>query len=146
MANRDDTSKPRSGRDQTDARASTASKSEPSRPTRPDFPISSLLHSPLIQAVEAERAELLRAHSILKCLYEVLLYAEGEDATSWADSANVAARLVDESVTRLDVVRLKPMIEALTRSNPYEVPEEKLNIGLGGKDEVKDGDRVAYLS
>lgn len=141
MADRDDTSKPRSGRNQTEA---GASKAGPSSSTgKPDSP-SSLLQSPLIQAIEAERAELLRAHSILECLYEVLLYAEGESATSWADSANVASRLIDESVTRLDVVRLKPMIEAMTRSNPYAVPEEKLTLGLGGKDEVREGDRTAY--
>jgi transcriptional regulator with XRE-family HTH domain len=38
---------------------------------------------------------------MLKCLYEVLLYADDDDSVMHADVANVCARLINESVTRL---------------------------------------------
>jgi len=46
-------------------------------------------------------------------LYEVLLYAEGEDATIYAEVAHLAAMMVDETVTQLDSTRIKPLIDAL---------------------------------
>ncbi|MDY6948123.1 MAG: hypothetical protein SXG53_20640 [Pseudomonadota bacterium] len=38
---------------------------------------------------------------MLKCLYEVLLYADDDDSVMHADVANVCARLINESVRRL---------------------------------------------
>src|SRR4029450_7841520 len=38
----------------------------------------------LEQAITAERAKLVSAHAVQKCLYEVLLYAEGEGAVVYA--------------------------------------------------------------
>jgi hypothetical protein len=67
----------------------------------------------LEQAINAERARLLQVSCVLHCLYEVLLYAEGDDAITYAEAAHLAAQLIDESVERLDSVRLKPMIEAI---------------------------------
>src|SRR5688572_7558586 len=61
----------------------------------------------LERAIEAERARLLQVSSILHCLYEVLLYAEGDEAVTYAEVAHVAAILIDESVERLDSVRLR---------------------------------------
>jgi hypothetical protein len=43
---------------------------------------------------------------MLKCLYEVLLYADDDDSVMHADVANVCARLISECVARLDAVRL----------------------------------------
>jgi hypothetical protein len=34
--------------------------------------------SRLEQTIEAERGKLLQANAVLRCLYEVLLYADGE--------------------------------------------------------------------
>ena len=82
-----DTSKPRSGRNQRAA----------------DAP-SSALSPQLQQQIEAQRAQLLHAHGVLRCLYEVLLHAEGEDAIFYAEAAFVAASLVNNSVEKLDSV------------------------------------------
>ena len=38
---------------------------------------------------------------MLKCLYEVLLYADDDDSVMHAEVANVRARLINESVRRL---------------------------------------------
>lgn len=67
----------------------------------------------LEQAIEAEREQLLQAHGVLTCLYDVLLHAEGDDAVSYAQAAHAVASLIDRSVERLDSVRLKPMLDAM---------------------------------
>jgi hypothetical protein len=46
-------------------------------------------------------------------LYEVLLYAEGDDAIEYAQAAHAAAMLINKSVEDLDSVRTRPMIEEL---------------------------------
>jgi hypothetical protein len=69
--------------------------------------------SQLEQTVEAEREQLLQAHGVLTCLYEVLLRADGGDAVCYAQAAQAAACLVDRTVERLDSVRLKPMLDAM---------------------------------
>ncbi len=56
---------------------------------------------------------LLHVHGVLHCLYEVLLYADGEDAVLYAEAAHLASIMVDESVERLDSTRIKPLIDAL---------------------------------
>lgn len=71
--------------------------------------------SRLEQTIEAERGKLLQASAVLKCLYEVLLYADGEDAVTYAEAANVVSTLIDDAVARLDLVPLRPLIEELKR-------------------------------
>jgi hypothetical protein len=91
--------------------------------------------SALQQAIDAERARLLQVSCVLHCLYEVLLYAEGDKAITYAEAAHLAANLIDESVEKLDSVRLKPMIEAI----------QKGHSDLGGPYEVREP-RVAYIN
>ena len=43
---------------------------------------------------------------MLRCLYEVLLHAECDDAVFYAEAALVAANLVNNSAAELDSVRL----------------------------------------
>jgi hypothetical protein len=71
--------------------------------------------SRLEQTIESERSKLLQANAVLKCLYEVLLYADGEDAVTYAEAAQVVSTLIDDAVARLDFVRLHPQIEELKR-------------------------------
>ncbi len=78
------------------------------RPSRNPSARSQLEHT-----IEAEREQLLQAHGVLTCLYEVLLHAEGDDAVSYAQAARAVARLIDRTVERLDCVRLKPMLDAM---------------------------------
>ena len=73
--------------------------------------------SRLEQTIEAERSKLLQANAVLKCLYEVLLYADGEDAIQYAEAAHVVSTLIDDAVARLDLVRLRPLMEELKRGD-----------------------------
>jgi hypothetical protein len=76
--------------------------------------------SKLEQAIDTERARLLQVHSVLHCLYEVLLYADGEDASTYAEAAHLAAMLIDDVVANLDPVKLRPMIEGIERKARVE--------------------------
>ena len=42
----------------------------------------------------------MQVFSILRCLYGVLLYADGDDSTLHAEVANVCARLINEAEDR----------------------------------------------
>ena len=65
----------------------------------------------LAQAIDAERAKLISAHAVQKCLYEVLLYADGEHAVLHAEAAHVVAALMEDVLTNLDAVQLHRVIE-----------------------------------
>jgi hypothetical protein len=94
--------------------------------------------TPLEQAIDAERARLLQIHSVLHCLYEVLLYAESEEAATYAEAAHLAAMLVDDVVANLDPLKLRPMIEAIQRSARLEAryaPSEPKGLSLGKDDD-----------
>ena len=67
----------------------------------PDEPAASLA-----ERIEHERIELMQIHAMVRCLNDVLLYADDDDSPMHADVAHVIARLLDESVARLDVVRM----------------------------------------
>ena len=84
------TSKPRSGRNQT---AADAPSSAPRTPQQP--------------RIEAQRAQLLQAHGVLRCLYEVQLHAECDDAVFYAEAAYVAANLINNTAEGLDSVHLR---------------------------------------
>lgn len=58
----------------------------------------------LATLIEAERMELTYVHSILRMLYDVLLYSDDDDATMHADVARVCSMLIRESNERLEVL------------------------------------------
>lgn len=72
----------------------------------------------LEQAIAAERAKLVSAHAVQKCLYQVLLYAEGEDAVAHAETAQVVASLMQDAVDKLDSVQLRRAMEEAEISQP----------------------------
>jgi hypothetical protein len=113
MANTDDTSKKQNG--SADAPQRTPTQVE--------------------RFLEVQRRKLLQAHSVLHCLYEVLLYAEGEDTVTYAEAAHLASMLVDDVIEQLDSVRLQPMIDALKRET---------SAGAGG-DQVREPN-VFYIN
>lgn len=99
--------------------------------------------SRLEQAIEAERKRLLQVHGVLHCLYEVLLYAEGEESGIYAEAAHLAAMLVDDVVVQLDPVKLRPMIEAIQRTarleGRYDLPQPRgLSSGSNDDDAVRE--------
>ena len=69
-----------------------------------DVSAETRLRTPQQQRIEAQRAQLLQAHGVLMCLYEVLLHAECDDAMFYAEAAHVAANLVDNTAEELDSV------------------------------------------
>ncbi len=67
--------------------------------------------SALEQAIGAQRTKLMSAHAVQRCLYEVLLYAEGEDAVTYAQAAHVVATLMEDVIDNLDSVQLRGLLE-----------------------------------
>ena len=119
MANTDDTSKKPNGAAETPQRIPTQ----------------------LERFIDAQRRKLLQAHSVMHCLYEVLLYAEGEDAVTYAEAAHLAAMLVDDVIEQLDSARLQVMVEASKR----EANAGGLTPGGGGGDQVREPN-VFYIN
>jgi hypothetical protein len=112
MANTDDTSKKQTGSAETPQRSPTQ----------------------LERFLDVQRRKLLQAHSVLHCLYEVLLYAEGEDTVTYAEAAHLASMLVDDVIEQLDSARLQPMMEAVKRE-----------ANAGGGDQVREPN-VFYIN
>jgi len=119
MANTDDTSKKQNAAAETPKRIPTQ----------------------LERFIDAQRRKLLQAHSVMHCLYEVLLYAEGEDAVTYAEAAHLAAMLVDDVIEQLDSARLQVMVEAIKR----EANAEGLKLGGGGGAQVREPN-VFYIN
>lgn len=80
----------------------------------------------LEQTIDEQRALLLQAHGVLMCLYEVLLYADGEDAANCAQATLAATSLISEAVDKLDSVRIKPLIAELIPSSSFRVEEPRV--------------------
>ena len=125
MATPDDTSKPTGSR-RNQPKASSASPSS-APPTDSTPPPSSLT---LEEAIENERTVLLQAYAMLHCLYEVLLYADDDDTILHAEVAHTAARLINDSVGRLDLVNLRALIEAFRQSGVGAPLDDEPNPGL----------------
>ncbi len=49
----------------------------------------------------------MQIHAMARCLNDVLLYADDADSPMHADVALIIARLLNESVGRLDAVRMR---------------------------------------
>jgi hypothetical protein len=86
--------------------------------------------STLAQLIENERVELLQIHAMLKCLYEVLLYADDDDSVMHADVANVCARLINDSACRLD----KLLMGGAERSSSHELSQSEVSKSCGSEE------------
>src|SRR5512145_1657773 len=71
--------------------------------------------STLEQLISTQRAKLMSAHAVQECLYEVLLYADDDNAAIYAETAHVVATLVEEAVDELDLVHLRRVMEVAER-------------------------------
>lgn len=132
MATSDDTRSTVPARDLVRKAASLpGSIDSPSSPSSPNSPGSGSKPPPyfppaqcqLEQLIETERRRILQAHAVLKCLSDVRLCAEDEDAVTHAEAAYVAAELLDGIAERLDLVRLRPLIEHEIRARSRVAPE-----------------------
>jgi hypothetical protein len=66
----------------------------------------------LEEAIENVRTLLREARGMLHCLSEVLTYADDPDSGLHAEVAHAAARWISDSTDQLDLVKLRPLIEA----------------------------------
>ena len=68
-------------------------------------------HSALELMITAQRAKLVGAQAVQQCLYEVLLYADGEDAVMYAEAARVVVALIEDVLENLDSVQVRRILE-----------------------------------
>jgi hypothetical protein len=78
---------------------------EPRAHRRSSLADSARTPTSLAELIERERIQLLQIHAMLRCLNDVLLYSDDDNSTMHADVANVAARLLDDSAARLELLR-----------------------------------------
>lgn len=67
----------------------------------------------LEEAIENVRTLLREVRGMLYCLSEVLQYADDPDSVLHAEVAHAAQRWISDSADQLDLVKLKPLIEAV---------------------------------
>lgn len=82
----------------------------------------------LAELIDHERSELTQIHAMVRCLNDVLLYADDDDSPMHADVADVIARLLNDSVVRLDAMRTRVAeLETAARSEspPNQVREPR---------------------
>lgn len=117
MADQDHTSKPSRRRGNPSAAADAAATT--ATPDRaPLFDLSAALPSSpppqtLEDAIGNVRALLLEVRAMLHCLNEVLLYADDADTVMHAEVAHSTARGIGEAAAQLDLVKLRPLIDAI---------------------------------
>lgn len=66
-----------------------------------------MMPTALPDLIERERTELMQIHAMIRCLGGVLEHADDDDASMHADVATAIARLLNESITRLEVIRMR---------------------------------------
>lgn len=129
MATKNDTSKSRSGRNRPAAKAKSVSRPTP--------------HA-LENAIEAERARLMQAHSILNCV-AIAMDAEDispGDGPHYPTLIERACDLIDETIGRLDAIQLDRLMKAPKAEAEVE-DEFEAGLSLGrGKNSVREPSAV----
>lgn len=75
--------------------------------------------------LEAARTELMQLHAMLRCLADVLKYADDDDSVMHSDVAIVVARLLNDVVTDLEVTKNQiPTNKEMARSVMGEFDKE----------------------
>ena len=64
-------------------------------------------HCALEQLIKEQRANLISAHAVQQCLYQVLLYADDEDAVIYAEAAHVVAAMMNDIAEKLDPLMVR---------------------------------------
>jgi hypothetical protein len=128
MASRQSTSKAHQGRNRA---PSSSRRTRSTRPKRRAEEPEPKAFGPLRDAIEHERGELTRAESVLGCLAFALLYSDwiNEDPPDYASVAEIARRIVSDSVNRLDSVYVGPLIKRIWKAkdqvSKQKQPKEK---------------------
>jgi len=88
--------------------SSVLATSDPNVPPDGDPPAARTLE----EAIENVRTLLREVRGMLHCLSEVLQYADDPDSVLHAEVAHAAGRWINDSAEQLDLVKLRPLIEA----------------------------------
>ena len=137
MASRQFTSKARQGRNRAPSSARRARSTRSKRRRRVEEPEPQSFR-PLQEAIENERGELTRAESVLGCLAFALLYSDWitENPPDYASVAEIARRIVGDSVRRLDSVYVNPLIKRIWKAkdqiNELRQPQKRVGAGRPG--------------
>lgn len=130
MADQNDTANPtRRRRNQPKRTAEPRATATASGFARPTLPPPQTLE----EAIERVRSLLLDVRAMLHCLSEVLQYSDDNDGVMHAEVAEAASRWINDSAADLDMVKLRPLIEAIRKrddesgsgsSSLYQVREQ----------------------
>ena len=130
MASRQFISKSRQGRNRAPSSSRRTRSTRSRRKHRVEEPEPQSFR-PLQEAIENERGELTRAESVLGCLAFALLYSDWvtENPPDYASVAEIARRIVSDSVHRLDSVYVNPLIKRIWKAkdqvNKPKQPKER---------------------
>jgi hypothetical protein len=116
MATNDDTSNPRPSRRKQPQALADATNATPLAATTAATPPATPPPAPprtLEEAIEDVRTLLFQVRGVLHCLADVLLYSDDDNGVMHADVAQAAERWIDEAAKGLDLVNLRPLIDAI---------------------------------
>jgi hypothetical protein len=69
----------------------------------------------LEEAIERVQALLMEVRAMLRCLSDVLQYSDDNEGVMHAEVAEAEARWINDSAADLDLVKLRPLIEAVRK-------------------------------
>ena len=134
MADRENTPKSRPGRNPVPTAAQTGARS-------PAAQAALKIDLALLETIEVERTRLMKAESLLHCATRAMdddYELDNGDRPYYQTIIDVARDLVNQTLEQLDSVNLAPMIKEEKGAKGYEMREENFQMGLGGKDEVRE--------
>lgn len=147
MAERDNTSKSRPGRN----RASTAPRKTTARKPSAALKPNPVLPEAIEDAIEEQRSCLMKAESILHCVLIAMDENDGlddddcdADGPHFPTMIEMARGLVDQSIRRLDAVNLEPKAGAKKNDEGDDYDPGETDSRRFGKDQVREP-YVPYL-
>jgi hypothetical protein len=142
MATDDDTSKPRrSRRNHPQATAASVGAAPLAAAELPPQPTPRTIE----EAVENVRTLMMEIRAVLHCLSDVLLYSDDDDAVMHAEVARSTAGWANLAAEELDLVKLRPLIEALRQRGGNEPGEGESGATDHGLYQVREP-RPVYLA
>ena len=99
----------------------------------------------LEEAIEDVRTLMLQVRAVLHCLSDVLLYADDDDSVMHAEVARSTAGWANLAAEKLDLVKLRPLIEAIRQRGGGEPGEGAPESSNQGPYQVREP-RPAYLA
>jgi hypothetical protein len=80
----------------------------------------------LERTIDTQRAELIRAQAVQRCVYEVLLYVVGEDAFMYAKAARLVTMIIQTRSTNSIPCTFAARCRGATPENGNQTLQERL--------------------